>query len=251
MIKTLIIEDELPAARRLEKLLKEVEPQIRILDRLESVEASIEWFREHPDPDLLMLDIQLADGQSFDIFRHVSVESFVVFTTAYDEYAIRAFELNSIAYLQKPVDRNRLKQSIEKYKKLKGSDYLTEIRPVLEKLQSLEKSYKQLFIVHVGDAIKMVRTGEIACFFSMAKSTFIATFRGQHYGIDQTLDKLEQVLDPELFFRINRQYIIHFEAIERIRTLSRSRISLRLVSQEKELLVSTARTREFRQWLDR
>lgn len=252
MIRTLIVEDEEPAAARLEKLLKQVEPGIQILDVIDSVEIAVKWFETNDPPDLLMLDIQLADGLSFDIFKKTEVDSFVIFTTAYDEYAIKAFELNSIDYLLKPVDRVKLQNSIQKYRKLAGRNQQVSIETLMETLEHRKSSFKIRFAVNVGSKIISVETRSVAYFYSMEKSIFLCTNENHHYPLDFSLEHLEQLLDPEMFFRINRQVIIQYTSIEKIHILSRSRVKLETNPPASEdLLVSTARTHQFRLWLDR
>jgi DNA-binding LytR/AlgR family response regulator len=252
MIRILIIEDEEPAAARLEKLLKEVDPGMQVLDVLDSVEVAVRWFKANDPPDLLMLDIQLADGLSFDIFKQVKVDSFVIFTTAYDEYAIKAFELNSIDYLLKPVDKAKLQNSIEKYRRVADRNQQVNIEILMETLEHRKSNYKKRFAVNVGSKIISVETRSVAYFYSMEKSTFLCTNDNHHYPLDFSLEHLEQLLDPEMFFRINRQVIIHYNSIEKIHILSRSRVKVETNPPAKEdLLVSTARTHPFRLWLDR
>ncbi len=252
MIRTVIIEDEIPAALRLQKLLKEVEPGIQVETVLESVSGSIRWLSEHPPPDLLMLDIQLADGLSFEIFREVSIDSFVIFTTAYDEYAIKAFELNSVDYLLKPVDRKKLAQAISKLERLRGAGQGINIHALMEAMERDRKRYKERFVINMGSAIRSIEAGRIAYFYTMEKSTYLCTDQDRHFPVDHSLDRLEELLDPNEFFRINRQYTISYRAIEKINVLSKSRISVQTRPATSEpLLVATARTHSFRQWLDR
>jgi two-component system response regulator LytT len=252
MIRTLIVEDEEPAAARLERLLKEVDPGIMVLDVIDSVQAAIAWFGQNDPPDLLMLDIQLADGLSFDIFKQVKLDSFVIFTTAYDEYAIKAFELNSIDYLLKPVDRARLQNSLQKYHQLAGRKQAFDIVALMETLEQRKSNFKKRFAVNIGSKIISVETQSVAYFYSMEKSTFLCTSDNHHYPIDFSLEHLEQLLDPELFFRINRQVIIRYTAIGKIHILSRSRIKLETHPPAgDDMLVSTAKTHAFRLWLDR
>ena len=252
MIHTLIIEDEEPAAARLAKLLTEIEPSIQVMDVLDSVEGSIRWFSENPPPDLLMLDIQLADGLSFDIFKKIRIDSFVIFTTAYDEYAIKAFELNSIDYLLKPVDRQKLAISIDKFRKLSSSGQQLNIQDLIETLESRQGKYKKRFAINVGSKIITVETGKVAYFYSLEKSSFLCTVDGHHYPLDFSLDHLEQILDPEAFFRINRQHILHYPFIQKVHVLSKSRIKVEVKPPaENDLLVSTAKAHKFRLWLDR
>ncbi len=251
MIRTLIIEDEEPAALRLEKLLKEADPDIDIIDKLESVQSAVSWLRENKHPDLMMLDIQLADGQSFEIFKKIKVDSFVIFTTAFDEYAIKAFELNSIDYLLKPVDKIKLARSIEKFKKLSRKEPLINFDDLIHAIESRKTTYKKRFAIGIGTKIKSVETHDIAYFCSLEKNTFLGTYEGQEYPVDFSLDKLETMLDPELFFRINRQYLVSFNAIIKIHVLSKSRLELDIKGYKERMLVSTARAHEFRLWLDR
>ena len=251
MIRTLIIEDEEPAAQRLEKLLLETEPAIEVVGKLESVESSVTWLNENQHPDLLMLDIQLADGVSFDIFRKVKVDSFVIFTTAYDEYAIKAFELNSLDYLLKPIDKKKLSNSIAKYKKLRQPSPLINLNDLIESIEKKKTGYKKRFAISIGSKIKSMEISEIAFFYSLEKNTFLGTFDGHEYPVDFSLDRVESIVDPDIFFRINRQYIVNYRAIEKINVLSKSRLELRVSGTSGELLVSTAKSHSFRIWIDK
>lgn len=251
MIRTLIIEDEAPAAERIERMLMDIDPGINILAKLDSVVSSVSWFRSNPHPDLMILDIQLSDGLSFDIFREVQVESFVIFTTAYDEYAIKAFELNSINYLLKPVSREDLESSIDKFKMLTGKGSI-DIDAIQSAIEQARKKYKQRFIINAGSRIKSIETKDIAYFYYLNKSSFLCTKEDRHYPVDFSLDRLEELLDPDQFFRINRQHIIQYSSIENINILSRSRIEIITRPRaEESMMVSTAKSHQFREWLDR
>ena len=251
MIKTLIIEDEAPAAARLEKMLLEIDPAIEIMDTLDSVDGAVQWLQANEQPDLLMLDIQLADGLSFDIFKKIRIDSFVIFTTAYDEYAIRAFELNSIDYLLKPINKVKLEASLEKYKRLSGSAPQFNIDEVIQAIEGKKTNYKKRFAVSLGTKIKSVETASISYFSSLEKNTFLGTFDGHEYPVDFSLDRLESLLDPEVFFRISRQYIVNYKAIGKIAILSKSRLEIEVKGAPERLLVSTAKTHSFRVWLDK
>jgi len=252
MINTLIIEDEEPAAMRLKKLLAEVDPEVEVLAVLDSVESAVKWLEIHDQPDLLLLDIQLADGLSFDIFKQVTLDSYVIFATAYDEYAIRAFELNSIDYLLKPIEKEKLSGSLQKFRRLSSSAPRFDINELMAAIENRKSSYKKRFLVNIGSRIKSVETGSVAFFYSMEKSTFICTRDGHHYPVEFSLENLQSLLDPDVFFRINRQYVINYECIEKIHVLSQSRIKVELVpAADDDLLVSTAKTHRFRLWLDR
>jgi DNA-binding LytR/AlgR family response regulator len=252
MITAVIIEDEQPAALRLQKLLKGLDPEIEILAVTDTVESAVNWFENHPRPDLILLDIQLGDGLSFEIFRKTKIDSFVIFTTAYDEFAIRAFELNSIDYLLKPVSEERLSQSIDKFKKYQSIAQTVNIQKLLETIQNRTDKFKKRFVVSIANKIKVVNTGEIAFLYSKVKNTFLVTIDKHQYPLEFSLDNLEHILNPELFFRVNRQYIVQYRCISRIDILSKSRIRIETDPRaEDEILVSSARTSEFRQWLDR
>jgi DNA-binding LytR/AlgR family response regulator len=252
MIRTLIIEDERAAAERLERLLLKTEPEIEVIGFLDSVESSIEWLNHNSSPDLIMLDIQLADGQSFEIFRQVKIDSFVIFTTAYDEFAIRAFELNSIDYLLKPINEAKLAKGLLKLKKIRSRQSNINFEELLRDLESRKSMWKKRFLVNAGSRIRSVGIHEVAYFYSLEKGTFLCTTENKHYLIEFSLDKLGNMLEPDNFFHINRQFIINFSSIAKIHLLSKSRIKVELQPPTSgELLVSTSRTHEFRLWLDR
>lgn len=251
MIRTLIIEDESPAAARLEKMLLEIDPEIEILDKLDTVDAAVSWFENNTQPDLLMLDIQLADGLSFDIFRRVQVQSFVIFTTAFDEYAIKAFELNSIDYLLKPINRTRLEISLAKFRQLHKSKPQFDLEELIRTIEGKKANFKKRFAISIGTKIKSVETSEISYFTSLEKSTFLGTFDGHEYPLEFSLDRLEEMLDPEWFFRISRQYIVNYKGIGKINILSKSRLEISVQGSKEPMLVSTAKTASFRKWIDK
>jgi DNA-binding LytR/AlgR family response regulator len=252
MIKVLIIEDEQPAAKRLEKMLLEISTDFEIIQRCDSIESGVQFFESGVMPDLVMLDIQLGDGLSFDIFKHVEIACPVIFTTAYDEYAIKAFELNSIDYLLKPINKEKLERSIDKFKKLQQQTVPADWKMLASLLDKEKREYKQRFLVYVGEHLHSVQTHDVARFYSIEKSTFLMAKSGKSYATDLSLDKLESLLSPVDFYRINRQYIVAFSSIKNIKLLSKSRIKLHLEpSTTDEILVSTARTHDFREWLDR
>ena len=252
MIRTLIIEDEEPAALRLGQMLKKADSDIEIVAILDTVESAVRWFRSNPNPDLIMLDIQLGDGISFEIFRRIKVESYVIFTTAYDEYAIKAFELNSIDYLLKPVDEARLAGSLQKYRKFLPSDQNESIEKLIETIESRKDKFKKRFVVNIANQIKIVDTTDVAFFYSSEKNTFLCTFDKRHYPLEFSLDHIEEMLNHEIFFRINRQYILNFGSISKIDIQSKSRIKIKTnPPAADELLVSSSRSSEFRGWLDK
>ncbi len=251
-----IIEDEPMAAERLEKLILQLDPAIEVTGRCDSVQKSVKWFRENNPPDLLFLDIQLGDGLSFEIFEQVEINCPVIFTTAYDNYAIEAFRLNSIAYLLKPVKMEELSASIEKYKAspyFEGGRLAQEQRFALDQVQQLlTKQYKKRFLVKSGLHMRTIPAEEILYFYSMEKATFAVVQTGKTHLFDHTLEQLEKLLDPAMFFRINRRYIISVDAPADIITYSNSRLKLVLKNcSDGDVLVSREKVQEFKEWLDR
>ncbi len=246
-MKVLIIEDEATAARRLANLIQEIDPSIEVLAQLESIESSVFWLEKHPMPDLLFMDIHLADGSSFEIFKFVKVEKPVIFTTAYDEYALQAFKVNAIDYLLKPLKRAELEQALQKYRSL--------VRPAEVDYHALASSisndkYNTRFLIRFGQNIKVVEFRDAAYFYTEDKITFVVTKEGKRYPIEPSLEKLDEMADPRVFFRINRQFIVNIECIKEMSTYSKSRVKLKLdPPTDKETVVSTERSPVFKKWL--
>lgn len=250
-MRILIIEDELPAVQRLETLLYNLKPDIRIEGKLTSVESSIHWLNNHPHPDLIFLDIQLADGLSFSIFDHIKTRSAIIFCTAFDQYAIKAFKLNSIDYLLKPIEPNELKDALQKWSELNHSDAFNFNLQALKEILNRQTSYKNRFMIKVGERIHSQPTEEIAFFFSKEKATFLQTVDQKKFIIDFTLEQLENVLDPQKFCRVNRKYIVSHAAIADIFTFSQSRLKLRLHHcSDDQILISREKVNDFKLWLD-
>lgn len=250
-MKVLIIEDESFAADKLARMLREIDPATEVLAKLGSIEESIEWLRNHT-AELIFLDIQLSDGISFSIFEQVSVSTPIIFTTAYHQYAIRAFQLNSIAYLLKPIRQSDLAESLRKYQSLKKAFHI-DFDALLSHIQGNEADYRKRFMIQVGDRIKKVETSEIAYCFIRMKDVYIRTFPGNAYPLDYSLNQLEEMLDPAVFFRINRQYIVNIESIAQMTALSRSRVKLELnpaADDGADTIVSIDRAAPFKEWLD-
>jgi len=251
----LIIEDEKLAANRLSALIKTMDEAVKIVGILDSIKASVAWFSSNPQPDLAFMDIQLADGLSFEIFDQVAVTCPVIFTTAFDEYALRAFKVNSIDYLLKPIDTDELSRAMEKFRNLhqESSKPGSVAAPVMDRvLQMLTKSFKSRFLVRAGEHIKTIPAEQVTFFYSMEKATFLNTVENKEYDIDYTLEELEGLLNPELFFRINRKYIVSMGAIRDIINYTNSRLKLKLVnSSDNEIIVSREKVTEFKNWLDR
>jgi DNA-binding LytR/AlgR family response regulator len=246
----LIIEDEKVAAERLVGLIKKYDPSIVISEIIQSVKNAVHWLNSHQAPDLIFMDIQLADGLSFEIFEQTIVKTPVIFTTAYDEYALKAFKVNSIDYLLKPIDQNELNNAIDKFKENNTSKEIPAL--VFDNiLKSLTKNYKNKFVIKVGEHIKVFTTDNVQCFYSMEKYTFLQNNSGRDYAISHSLDQLEDLLDPIIFFRINRNYIVSFSAIAYIISYSNSRLLVKLNSNEsKDLIVSREKVQDFKKWLE-
>ncbi|WP_334124847.1 LytTR family DNA-binding domain-containing protein [Empedobacter brevis] len=250
-MKIVIIEDEKPAARLLKRRVEKL--GYEIYEMLHSVEESVAWLETNPTPDLIFLDIQLSDGLSFEIFNQVEISSAIIFTTAYDEYVLKAFKLNSVDYLLKPVDEEELKFSIEKFeKRYKNSPStfdLKELKNLFSNNQA--EKYKERFSVKIGTSIKIIETENIECFFSENKASYIHTKENRNYLIDSSLDKVEEQINPAKFFRINRSQIIQIDSIKEINMYSNSRLKIILTTyNEQDMIVSREKVTDFKNWLD-
>ena len=246
----IIIEDEKPSARRLQRMLTSLGYEVSIM--LHSVEESIDWFQKNEHPDLIFLDIQLSDGLSFEIFETVTISSAVIFTTAYDEYALQAFKLNSIDYLLKPIDETELNKAIDKFSSRTVKQEVTldfnDIKKYL--VNPIEREYKKRFTVKVGQHIKLVPVDEIECIYSENKGTYLATIEGRNYLLDTTLELLEEELQPEIFFRVSRKFYVNINSIRDIISYTNSRLQVKLNKfNEQEIIVSRERVKEFKDWL--
>lgn len=250
-MKTIIIEDEKPAARRLDRLLTKLNVEVSTM--LHSVEESVQWFENNEHPDLIFLDIQLSDGLSFEIFDQVHVESAVIFTTAYDEYALQAFKLNSIDYLLKPIDGEELALALNKYKGLRSSPQhvtldLKEIRKLMT--GSKDKEYKKRFTIRVGQHLRIVNVEEVECFYSENKGTYVVTSDGRNYLMETTLENLESDLEPTVFFRVSRKFFVNINFIKDIVSYTNSRLQIKLNRfNDQDIIVSRERVQEFKSWL--
>lgn len=246
-MKALIIEDETAAARNLQAILREVAPAVEIVATLEGVEESIEWLRTHPQPDLLFMDIHLADGDSFRIFRAVEITAPVIFTTAYDQYALEAFKVNSIDYLLKPLNAADVVRALEKLRRLSSSersDYGSRVR------RMAARQREEVFLVHVRDRIIPLDRDRIAYCYTSNERVTVCNYDGAVYPLDKTLEALEALLPAEDFFRANRQFIVARRAVKEIVVWFGSRLSLHLtVDTPERIVISKARVPEFKAWM--
>ncbi|WMW78857.1 LytTR family DNA-binding domain-containing protein [Flavobacterium sp. 20NA77.7] len=255
----IIIEDEKPAARLLQRKIGKLGLQVHTL--LHSVEESIVWFQNNPHPDLIFLDIQLSDGLSFELFEYFDkaqqhIKSAVIFTTAYHEYALRAFKLNSIDYLLKPIDEDELSTAISKFNnQFQSRNFGTISNLDFEAIKRLlvnpaEKEYKKRFSVKIGQQIKVIAIDEIECFYSENKGTYMHTLDNRDYLIDSTLEVLETEINPKEFYRINRKFIVPMKAIKEIQVYTNSRLKIILPTyKDDEVIVARERVSEFKTWI--
>lgn len=249
-MKVLILEDESLAADKLQTTLLELQPDWPIVSRIKSIASAVEWLESNPHPDLIISDIRLLDGLCFEIFAKVKVEMPVIFTTAYDQYAIRAFEVNSIDYLLKPVQKDKLKAALAKLQVPKDLP-LPDYNEVLNFIKSNKTSYKSRFMVRLGQRIVAVPSEKIAYFYSESKLTYIVTLDNKKFPLDQPLDELMDLLDPKRFFRANRQFIVAFDSIAEIHPYFKGRIKILLQPKsDEEIVISSDRTPEFKRWID-
>lgn len=247
----LIIEDEKPAARLLQRKVEKLGMQVNTL--LHSVEESVEWFNSNAHPDLIFLDIQLSDGLSFEIFETIAIKSAVIFTTAYDEYALRAFKLNSIDYLLKPIDEEDLAIAISKFKNQfqKNSMASLDFEMIKKMLVNpVDRNYKKRFTIKMGQQLKMINIDEVECFYSENKGTYLHTLDNRDYLLDNTLEQLETELDPKDFCRVSRKFIVPIKAIKEIQIHSNSRLKVVLPTyKNEEVIVARERVADFKEWL--
>lgn len=252
-MNVVIIEDEKPAARRLKRMLEKIGINAQVL--LHSVEESLNWFHSNAQPDLIFLDIQLSDGLSFEIFEEININSAIIFTTAYDEYALKAFKLNSVDYLLKPIDEDELNNAIKKFnahhpKESNLQVNINDIRKLL--INPVDRKFKKRLTIKIGQQIKIIHVDEIECFYSENKSTYIHTHANRNYLLDGSLDHWQDLLDPDSFFRVNRTFIIHINAINNMISFTNSRLKLLLQSfKDSQIIVSRERVKYFKDWIDR
>jgi DNA-binding LytR/AlgR family response regulator len=251
-MKVLVIENEKPAADKIISQLKKIDKSITILGVAESVEEAINRLQLKPEPDLILMDIQLDDGLCFEIFEIIDVDTPVIFTTAYDEFTLKAFKVNSVDYLLKPVDDEMLEAAINKFKKLysENDPFKKDFRLLLNEFRN---QYKSRFLIKIGERYRSVPAADINHIHIRERSVFLCDHQGKDYGIDYSLDQLQTLLDPRKFFRINRECIVNIEAISLMHSFSSSRLQLMLKGYDKseEFVVSRDKVTEFKRWIDK
>jgi len=256
-IKVLVIEDEIPAQRLLKETLQEINIEIDVIDCLDSIKSAVAWFQQNDHPEIVLLDIQLSDGQSFEIFKQVKIESMIIFTTAYDEYTLQAFKVNSLDYLLKPIEKDELQAAIEKYQQY-NKKFIREKNAGIDysELASLIKNekpdYRKRFLIQSNESFFQLPIEQIAFFYSMLGITFAVTFEKREYPVNFSLESLKDQINPNLFFKVNRQIIINIEAIKRVHSYFSGKLKLETKPEHsEEILVGKDKAAEFRRWLDR
>lgn len=251
-MNVLIFEDEKHTANRLIQLLTKYSSEINVLEVLGSVKEGVEWYKNNPLPDLIFQDILLNDGNCFEIFEKVKIEVPVIFTTAFNEYALKSFEVNSIDYIVKPYDFKDIKIALNKYKKLKQLFVLPEAETLKKIIFAERPQIKKRFLVKTGDRYSSVKSENIAWFIYDQGVTFAYTFENSRFPVNYSIDQLSELLDPDNFFQVNRKYILNFDCIQNIHSWFNSRLKLNIEPKtEEEIIVSRERVKEFKLWLDR
>ncbi|WP_088653915.1 LytR/AlgR family response regulator transcription factor [Geofilum rhodophaeum] len=254
--RILIVEDELPSQRLLKNMIVELRPDWQVVATTTGVEETVEWLQNNPHPQLIFLDVQLSDGLSFEIFDQIKPQSVVVFTTAYDEYAIHAFKVNSIDYLLKPIRPEQLEESLKKYERLMLTLTpridLSELKNLSALLQEGKPTYRNRILVPAADGFLKLNVRDVAFFHSSQKVTTALTHNQQPHIVDMTLEKLEEELDPDLFFRANRQFLLHIDAIQRIETWFNGKLVVKTRPEaDEKIVVSREKARSFKDWINR
>lgn len=257
-MKVFIVEDERLGLDRLIKLLQEVDPGIEVIGYVETVKSAVWWLKNNEHPDIIFMDIELADGQCFEIFNQVQVKSPIIFTTSYDEYAMQAFKVNSVDYLLKPVRKEDLIESLNKYRNFKSAfsseaGFAENINKLINGLQVMQqnKEYRRRFLVRQGQKLLSIEIEDVAWFMADGKVCFLKTWRNQRYIVDYTLEQLSELVDPNDFFRINRSYLVHYKSINSVSPYFNGKLKLQITpaSELNDLVVSRERANDFKRWL--
>ena len=252
-MNVLIVENEKPAADKLQSLLRKTDESVSIAGVTETVEGTVNWLHTNPAPDLIMMDIQLDDGICFELFDIIKVDTPVIFTTAYNEYALQAFKVNSIDYLLKPVGEEDLRKAIDKFKNRQSNLRGETLKQLLSEFN---KQFRNRFLIKIGSHFRSVQVKDICLFFILERATFLRTFQGKEYPLENSLDSVQKSVDPEVFYRINRNCLINIEAISDIISYPASRLQLKLIKEippidENYLVVSREKVTVFKNWINR
>lgn len=256
-LKVLIIEDEIPAQRLLKETLQEIAIETEVVDCLNSIKSAVKWFQNNPHPAIVLLDIQLSDGLSFEIFKQVKVESTIIFTTAFDEYAIQAFKVNSIDYLLKPIEKDELQVAFEKYQRynkqfIQEKNASINFSDIASLIKNEKPEYRKRFLIQSNESFFHLPVEEIVLFYSKQGVTFAVTFEKREYPINFSLESLKEQLQPDNFFKINRQFIVNIEAIKRAHSYFNGKLKLEMQpSHSEDIVVGKDKAAVFKRWLDR
>jgi DNA-binding LytR/AlgR family response regulator len=250
-MKVVVIEDELPAANRLVKMLSQIDPAISVVQRLDSIEAAVAYFDTEPKAELIFMDIQLADGLSFDIFTQTRIKAPVIFTTAFDQYTLKAFKVNSVDYLLKPIEETELRQAIEKYRHLFAQQKMELPDQILQLVQQMNSDrYKERLLIKRGQQLSYIKTENVAFCYADGKLCFAVDFQNVKYLLENHLTQLEEQLHPSRFFRINRNLLVNIEAVQKVHTWLGSRLKIEVLpATTAETVVSRERVNRFKEWL--
>jgi two-component system response regulator LytT len=257
MIKVVIIEDELPAQRLLKETLQEIDIKTEVVCCLNSIKSAVEWFKNNSHPDIVLLDIKLSDGLSFEIFKQVNIESSIIFTTAYDEYAIQAFKVNSIDYLLKPVEKDELQTAFEKYQHynkqfIQEKNSYIDFSELAVLIKSEKTEYRKRLLIQSNESFFHLPVDDIALFYSMQGITFAVTFEKREYPVNFSLENLKDQLQPDNFFKINRQFIVNIDAIKRVHSYFNGKLKLEIEpSYAEDIVVGKDKAGAFKRWMDR
>lgn len=256
-IKVLIIEDEIPAQRLLKETLQELDLETEVVDCIDSVQSAVTWFQQNEHPEIVLLDIQLSDGQSFEIFMQVKVDSMIIFTTAYDEYTLQAFKVNSLDYLLKPVEKDELQNAFEKYRQyskqfIKEKNLKIDFSELAGLIKNERQEYRKRFLIQSNDSFLHLPVEQIAFFYSMQGITFVVTFEKREYPVNFSLESLKEQLNPDLYFKVNRQIIINIQSIKRVHTFFNGKLKLETQpSHSEDIVIGKDKSAAFKRWLDR
>ncbi len=257
MINVLIIEDEIPAQRLLKETLQEIPIKTEVIGCLNSIKAAVEWLQNNPHPEVVLLDIQLSDGLSFEIFKKVPVESTIIFTTAFDEYAIQAFKVNSIDYLLKPIEKDELQAAFEKFEQynkplIQEQNANIDFKALAHLIKNEQTEYRKRFLIQSNESFFHLSVNDIAFFYSMQGVTFAVTFEKREYPINFSLESLKEQLHPDTFFKINRQFIVCIDAIKRVHSYFNGKLKLEIKPLHTEdIIIGKDKAAAFKRWMDR
>lgn len=256
-IKVLIIEDEIPAQRILKETLQELDTEIEILDCISGVQSAVTWFQQNEHPEIVLLDIQLSDGLSFDILKQVRVDSMIIFTTAYDEYTLQAFKVNSLDYLLKPIEKDELQDAFKKYQQynkqfIKEKNSTIDYSELAALIKNEKQVYRKRFLIQSNESFFHLPIEEIALFYSMQGITFVVTFEKREYPVNFSLESLKEQLNPEFYFKVNRQIIINIKSIKRVHYYFNGKLKLETQpSHSEDIIIGKDKAAAFKRWLDR